>query len=562
MDNNNKTSDYINAARIRKAKLSDIIAENMMTGGGIGSSIRKGISQKFKARATGIREKFDPLNIASALVGRSKLGTALAGKVMGRHGDEMRYFANKGKGGNRTSHFQHENPQMGLARAVSNDESTGKARKKKKNPYYITMSASSTTDVRSGDTLTNVFGKIYNTLRKFHGEQIERQEMEDENRKLGMLKDEIRHAALMEAIIKGGKQTATPVHKENEMGLFGILGSLFEKLWKILGPIVESIVKLAKSFLGKILELGAKIVNVLTTALEFLGGSWIAKKLAGMLSGAAKALKIRKPTKTKMKGKDAGKNLKLAEAEAKDAAKLTKTVEKTAVKAGEKATEKVAKGVIKATSSKLAKFIPGISLGMGAYFSYQRAKDGDVQGAILEGMSGLLGAIPFPLTLGAAVAIDVLLAERDARSKNSVLAKTTDKASRLIDTLTGSDNYDPNAESKPSHSAVMKNNNFRESSKSNSSTPKLPAGPSVHYTNPVSSVPDKSSLMNATAENADLNLDQQMGGSNKPIVINKNNTIPMPNETEDGGMESGVASVRDEDLMGILSKNSSRAMIM
>ena len=77
-----------------------------LTGGqGIGSSLRETLSEKSKARMTGIKETFDPMNIVKTLTFGSKLGPALYGKMMGRSKEDMKYFTDKktrGPGKNKT----------------------------------------------------------------------------------------------------------------------------------------------------------------------------------------------------------------------------------------------------------------------------------------------------------------------------------------------------------------------------------------------------------------------------------------------------------------------------
>jgi putative chitinase len=92
-----RASQYTQAQKVRESSLSGNIADKIIGGGSIGGAISKSIGEKMSAKVTGIKESFDPLNIASAMTGRSKLGTAIAGKILGRSGEDMSYFANKGK---------------------------------------------------------------------------------------------------------------------------------------------------------------------------------------------------------------------------------------------------------------------------------------------------------------------------------------------------------------------------------------------------------------------------------------------------------------------------------
>ena len=79
--------DYQKAKDTRKKSFGELIAENE---GGLGSSLKSAISQKTQASVTGLKEKFDPMNIAKAIGG--KTGAAIYGKVMGRSKEDLQYF--------------------------------------------------------------------------------------------------------------------------------------------------------------------------------------------------------------------------------------------------------------------------------------------------------------------------------------------------------------------------------------------------------------------------------------------------------------------------------------
>lgn len=87
--------DYYKAQKIRKTGLSDLIANEISEGGGIRSSISKGISQKTSAAVTGIKQKFDPLNIAKFVTGGSNLAPALLGRMTGRKQKDIKFFTGK-----------------------------------------------------------------------------------------------------------------------------------------------------------------------------------------------------------------------------------------------------------------------------------------------------------------------------------------------------------------------------------------------------------------------------------------------------------------------------------
>ena len=80
--------DYDKAEQIRKKSFGSLLGEQE---GGLGASLKSAISQKTQAKVTGIKEKFDPMNIARAVGG--KTGAAAYGKVFGRDQKSMERFA-------------------------------------------------------------------------------------------------------------------------------------------------------------------------------------------------------------------------------------------------------------------------------------------------------------------------------------------------------------------------------------------------------------------------------------------------------------------------------------
>lgn len=92
--------DYQQAKDTRKKSFGDLMSEKLVGGEGIGASFKKTLSEKSKAKAKGIRESFDPMNIAKKLTGGSNLAAAVVGKMTGRSKEDMEYFTGKkpGKG--------------------------------------------------------------------------------------------------------------------------------------------------------------------------------------------------------------------------------------------------------------------------------------------------------------------------------------------------------------------------------------------------------------------------------------------------------------------------------
>jgi hypothetical protein len=95
--------DYRVASNIRGKSLSSLMTDKITSGKGVGSALGGAISDKLRARATGVKEKFDPMNIAKFMTGGSRLAPAILGRITGRSQSDINYFAgDKGKKGSYT----------------------------------------------------------------------------------------------------------------------------------------------------------------------------------------------------------------------------------------------------------------------------------------------------------------------------------------------------------------------------------------------------------------------------------------------------------------------------
>ena len=74
--------EYQKAKDIRGTSFGDLMAKKLIGGGGIGESLKSTISDKTKAKMTGFKQAFDPLNMAKFMTGGSSLGPALLGKIL------------------------------------------------------------------------------------------------------------------------------------------------------------------------------------------------------------------------------------------------------------------------------------------------------------------------------------------------------------------------------------------------------------------------------------------------------------------------------------------------
>ena len=85
--------DYQKAKDIRGKSLSSLITDKIVRGEGVMAAVDQALSEKSKARATGFKEAFDPLNIVKKLTFGSRLAPAILGRLTGRDPEAIRYFS-------------------------------------------------------------------------------------------------------------------------------------------------------------------------------------------------------------------------------------------------------------------------------------------------------------------------------------------------------------------------------------------------------------------------------------------------------------------------------------
>ena len=181
---------YQEARRIRNKdySLGKLITSNIRQGGGVGASIKDAIKEKFdvrtrtKAKITGIKEKFDPLNIAKFLTFGSNVAPAILGRLTGRSKADIANFTG------------------------------GRAK-----PYETATKIGQVDGDESG--LTDILDKIYTFMKKNQEDDIRHQELQNNHREEELAKDAKRHSDLLKALAKltgnmGGKETAEKVSWE------------------------------------------------------------------------------------------------------------------------------------------------------------------------------------------------------------------------------------------------------------------------------------------------------------------------------------------------------------
>ena len=217
---------YQQARRIRTKdySLGKLITENIRRGDmSAGGAIKAAFKEKFdigtrtKARITGIKEKFDPLNIAKFLTFGSNAAPALLGRMTGRSKEDIRNFT----GGRRT--YEDYNPTATKIGKLEGDDSG----------------------------LNDVLNKIYTFMKSNQEDDIKQQQLQNNRREEDLIESGKKHKELLAALAKltGNKvegQTANKVQPEEPksildtvMDMFG-LGKNVLSILRVVGPLLAN----------------------------------------------------------------------------------------------------------------------------------------------------------------------------------------------------------------------------------------------------------------------------------------------------------------------------------
>ena len=232
--------DYQKARQIRKKSLLSLINEQKFSEGkSLGASIGGAISQRAKAKATGIKESLDPLNWVRKVTGKGALGDFAVsglGRMFGRSDKDIKAFGGIGR----------------------------KKVKSKKDPRFTTISAGSVKPVKAGDSISNVLAKIYNFMSKSDEKYTLNREIDKTFRQEEMDEDDDRHDKLVEAIKKYMKAPKEPGQKDE---------SWLDKIIRFKDEIIKMIQPILDFIKSKIFDVLNSIKGPL---LEFLGGDFMA----------------------------------------------------------------------------------------------------------------------------------------------------------------------------------------------------------------------------------------------------------------------------------------------
>lgn len=483
---------YQKAEYVRSSGLSRLIEQNMASGQGFLKSTRGAIGSKFKARVTGLKEKFDPLNFFKAISGGNPLAFRLLGgrafgRLTGRSDEDVDYFA--GGPGSRKQFGRRKN-------------------KKSAEPLITTIaSGKKIVPVMAGDNVADEVSKLYTLLKNSFDEKIKKSELQKNFEEGKNQKEEKRHKELIDALrgitggMGGGGGKSDDSKKWYEV-IFDVLRDGWSKVAKFAKGIIEligGVITKVKDFAGKIWN---KIKNVAKDVYEIVMG-----KVKAIIASITDTIKTVFP-------KASEKISSFVDKVVEGGKDLFKIGEKTEAKVAEKEVAKVAE---KTLGKSLLKKIPILGLGAGLFFGAQRALAGDWLGAGLEVASGAASSIPVVGT-AASAAIDIGLAARDVMGGGESGTTAT-----------------PVSSSSPSPEPSTPASNPPPVLSTPTATPTATPAPSVSPSGP--------KMVSVTQANIESQQEQLSGGA--PVVINKTNSSTVGGKSE--SVVIGETAVRNDE---------------
>ena len=346
---------YQEARRLRGTGLLDLAAQNIALGNGVIGSLGSAMSSKFKAKVTGIKESFDPLNIAKKLTGN--FGSAVLGRLTGRNKEDIRYFA----GGKR----------FGSSAGVTQDSNLDSIQP----ALYTRVAEGQRQKMKKGESVTDVMAKLYNLLKRGFDQDQNFRDHDIKDKRDKHKRDLKWHKDLLEAIT--GKKVTSNISK----GIVGggdMFSNIFDKLKTMLAGSLEKSAekKLAKEAAEKALKEAEK--EAAEKALKEAEKEAAEKALKETVKDTSK-LAVGKGA-TDLAGKVAG-----AAIEEKSAQTAVKVVDEKIIETAAK------KSVAEMGSKSIFKGVPlaGALIGLG--FSIPKIAKGDYTGAALEVASGVGG---------------------------------------------------------------------------------------------------------------------------------------------------------------------------
>jgi len=389
--------------------MADVAAEHLAGGGGLGGAAGAAIGFKTGQIKSAIKRKFDPLNIVHRMTGGSKLATVLAGRLMGRSQKAIRGAAGLQGGippGMEESTEGMPTPYGGETGGPSPASGGGQSGLLEQMASTLGMILKRLTTIEGFEQRgVDLAQKQADHLEFLHDEaELEKHKFHKRDMPTQVTKDVT------------GKPTKSWM--ETIMGWFGVLGVAAAKFGGVLGKLLDPI-KLIGAAIAKLSSLildGLKMLGPLGLKALGLGGK-IAGKAAEVgkdatalaKTGGKEAIKTgAHAAKALETGVKVGEGLESIKGAMEHGAKGAVAHGATAIakKAAPELTEGAIKAILKKSIPKIvtkgAAQIAGTgtlglaSVAAGLLFASQKLAEGDMTGAVLEGLGGVpIAGLPF-----------------------------------------------------------------------------------------------------------------------------------------------------------------------
>lgn len=219
------------------------MAENKFTHGqGLGSSIGGAISDKFKSKVMGVKEKFTVLNMVRKVTGKGtfgKIATTLVGRALGKSERDISYFGGYGRKGKKYSE-----KNTNISQLDDNDgESNGKS--------------------------VAILRDMYEFMQKNYEQEKVRYELDKSSKKELEDEENRKQKHLMDSLVD---KKATP-EKTNNEGPESFIGGLLTNISKALGFLLMPIIKWAgklETWISGILDYKKIVKDVTMMVLKSL----------------------------------------------------------------------------------------------------------------------------------------------------------------------------------------------------------------------------------------------------------------------------------------------------
>lgn len=238
--------DYRVASNIRGKSLSSLMTDKIVSGKGVGSALGGAISDKLKAKATGVKEKFDPMNIAKFMTGGSRLAPAIVGRLTGRSQADINYFAGD---------------------------------KKRKGSYTQVPTSMSTPGEGMGGSAVEVLNKMLSFMQKSREDDLKKKETAKQFTEEQKVEEQRRHKEFLDVLKEYTSLNTTATVTKTEEG--GLLEGIFNFIKDSLASLKDWVSNLLSGF---------KWLDTLKWMAAFSTPALLAAGIAGVLGAAVIAL--------------------------------------------------------------------------------------------------------------------------------------------------------------------------------------------------------------------------------------------------------------------------------